>query len=268
MKNLQINTKSYTICSSFDELTPMQFLRICHIRTLHPNPTDMVELQSLKIQAFYILTDAPMSRLKNADPEQWVDLLKTVEFLFNIPVFSKNPIPEIHISMFSMLVGPIGMMSTTSFAEFMGADNAFLSYHKEKNQQAAWLLLATLWRPKRQDLNEFKLSKDWNTDQREPYNEHKARELAKTLQKKLPPRFATAALLYYEGVRNRALINNPRLKILFKGSGGKHNSLGWMETLLESSGKKFGDFNETADTNWLLIIVDLARELEKAPKQQ
>lgn len=273
MPTIKIEKKSYPVPANWDELKQKQIIKIAIARKTITTPRSAQEVNTLKMLYFSVITEIPQWKQRSIAEDQWMDLLSVTDWLFNSPKFSYNPFPRIRVSMFMVLHGPLGFLETSSFAEFMNADNAFIDFHNNRNELAAFTLLATLWRQQRDDLKAFKNDPDnWNEDVRVPYNQSKCEVMALKLQKKKAAApFAMMAIMYYESFRNQALTGNPRLKILFQGattSRSKSAGLGWMQTLIAQSGSKFGDFNSTAKTNWLLVVLDVALKMEQQQNQQ
>jgi hypothetical protein len=74
---------------------------------------------------------------------------------------------------------------------------ASFAHPEEPDATALDRLIATLCRPVRRDLKAYRLSADWNDDEREPYNE--ARSLARaTGLASLPLEWKVAVLTYFE----------------------------------------------------------------------
>lgn len=268
MKTIELNKKNIPVPSNWDELKQSQILKISIARMQVASPKNQADLSTLKMLYFSVITDIPQWKQKNFTSEQWVDLLKLTEFLFDTPKFTANPFMRVRISMTMVLHGPIGYLETSCFAEFMTADNAFIDFHNNRNPDAAYLLFATLWRKQRSDLKQFKQDPDqWNEDVRVPFNQSQCEAIAAKLKtKKRVAPYAMMAVIYYESFRSQAVTGNPLLKPLFNkaaGFGKKSSGLGWMETLIAQSGTKFGDFNSTSRTNWLLVLIDVAIKLNQ-----
>lgn len=268
MKTIKYNNRTYQLKTVWDELTGKEFLLVAGTLTAFDLTQDEQNL-SCKMTLFKTICTIPVHKYDSISPEQWVDLLETTNWLFQPALFSKNPMPELKLNG-QRLIGCKHLMSTSSFAEFMSADDAFLDFHINKNVLSAYELLATLWREKRTDWNQFKNdAKAFNNDERKPFNQHIEKERAVVLSKKVSFHYAYGAVLYYDFVRNTALLNNPRFSVLFSTSTvrKKFAKGGWYDALLEESGNKFGDFVSTSETNWLLVLLDLAKQMKHAKEK-
>jgi hypothetical protein len=102
------------------------------------------------------------------------------------------------------LVLPKVGFGDTSAIEFSVSNVFYLAFCRPENPNADALfnLVATLCRPVRKDLEAFRNSRDWNGDEREPYNDAVATERAKFLKANMHRGIAIAILQYFEGMNN------------------------------------------------------------------
>lgn len=276
MTKLQVGNRHYKIASNWSELSAKKFLEIAAIRTMMPAPTQDHEILAMKLAFLLIVSDLKqvgLDRIKRDHAEHLYEVLKKVDWCSEVPVFKDNPFPKINRSdAFRMkrvaLLGPVGLLTTTTFAEFMAADEAFLRFHLKKELSAGWLLFAILWRPMRSDHVAFKKDPEkYNGDLREPFNIERAQQRAKNYEGKLPAHYATAALLFFESIRFHGIVQHDRLKILFQGSGSGSTS-GWIDPLLKISNTKFGPFKETSEEHFFLILYEMANQMHEAKLRQ
>jgi hypothetical protein len=278
MTKLQIGNRHYKIASNWSELSPKKFLEIAAIRTMMPAPTTDHEILAMKIAFLLITSDLKqigLDRIKRDHEEHLAEILKKVEWCIEVPVLRDNPFPKItrndafHLKRVALL-GPIGLLETTTFAEFMAADEAFIQFHLNKERSSAWLLFSILWRPIRSDHVAFKKDPErYNGDLREPFNIERAQQRAKKYDGKLPAHYATAALLFFESIRYHQIVQHPRLKILFHGSeSGSSSTSGWIDPLLKISNTKFGPFKETSEQHFFLILYEMANQMHEAKRRQ
>lgn len=277
MTSLQVGNKHYKLASDWQEISAKKFLQIAGIRTYSPAPTTNQEILSMQIAFFMIISNVPqfvLDRIQRDHNEHLAEILEKVNWCFRIPTFRDNPLPKIVRSDgFRLkrveLIGPIGLMNTSSFAEFMAADEAFIRFHNSYEWSAAWLLFSVLWRPQRTDHREFKKDPNqYNGDLREPFNIELCQQRAEVYEKKIPQHYATAALLYFECLRVNNIVNHPHLKILFQGGGKSSTTAIWITPLLQISNTKFGPFKDTADTNFLLVLHEMANQMHDAKKRE
>lgn len=265
MKQLVVNKKHYSFPEKWQELSKNQFLKIAFTRLNFEDSDNETEYQATRIILFKILSGVPDHIIAVIEPVQWLDLLPHVNWTLEVPTYTTNPIPIIRYRSFftrKTLFGPIDLLRTSSFKEFREADQAFLNFTNNKNWDSIWLLMAILWRPKRKDISDYKTNPmKWDGDVREPLNLAFAKRRALIYKHRIPQYYAIAVFLYYLCARDRALIKNTLLQPLFRGSS-KPSKLGWFETLLEMSNTKFGTAEQTDEENWLVILVEMARQIE------
>lgn len=274
MTSLQVGSHQYKIASDWSELSSKKFLQIAGIRTMMPKPTEYQELLTMQLAALLIISNCTQTTLDRISAEDLPFVLEKVDWCFDIPVLRDNPLPKItRNDAFRLkrdaLLGPVGLLTTTPFSEFMAADEAFIRFHNTKDWSAAWLLLAILWRPLRSDHVEFKKDpKQYNGDLREPFNIELAQQRAKAYEGKVPAYYATAVLLFFESIRYHRIVQHPKLKILFQGGGKSGSTSLWIDPLLKISNTKFGPFKETTETNFFLILYEMAEQMHEAKKRE
>jgi len=237
----------------------------------YTDSNDVIQYNATRILLFRILSNVPEKLVGDIDPEQWLDILPHTDWALRSPKLRTNPMPVIRLSRFrGSVFGPQELLNDLSFGEFRAADEAFLAFTNGKSHDSIWLLFAILWRPERKDLSSFRNDPTrWNGDVREPFNKNMAVDRAKIYAKRLKPHYAVGALLYYWSARDAKLVNNSLLAPLFKGASNKTSKLGWLDPLLEMSGNKFGPIDQTDLQNWLIILVEMAREIERSkPKNK
>ena len=272
MKQIQIDNKHFQLITDWSEVTPEVFLKIAYIRTQVATSTSEEFIQASRITLFFILSDVPVSYTRKIEPVQWADMLPHTDWAWKLPVLRSNPMPVLKVRL-RVYHGPVSLMDTSTFGEFMQADNAFLSFMNDKKADAAWLLLAILWRPQRHDLREFESTpSQWNGDKREIYNTILAEKRAVFFKRRLPAYYATASVLYFEAVRTQKVVNNHLLQPLFQGSGSGAklvtSKLGWLDTLLELAGAEPEKVDTTANQHWMLVLLTISRQIDKAQKQK
>lgn len=277
MISLKVGNKNYKLASDWNEINSKKFLQIAGIRTLSPAPTINQEVLAMQISFFLIISNVPqfiLDRIQRDHPEHLFELMEKVNWCFGIPTFRDNPLPKIvRTDGFRLkrveLIGPVGLMNTSSFAEFMAVDEAFIRFHNSYDWSAAWLLFSFLYRPQRKDHREFKNDPNaYNGDYREPFNDELCLQRAKEYEKKLPQHYATAALLFYESIRSHQIIQHQHLKILFQGGGNGGSMSLWIQPLLQISNTKFGPYKETSETYFLLILFEMANQMHEAKRRE
>ncbi|MCP1384433.1 hypothetical protein [Runella salmonicolor] len=159
-------------------------------------------------------------------------------------------LPEDEFANTSALEVAVGNMLFTEFA-----------HPTEPDLSALDLLVATFCRPQRDDLYTFFQSADWNGDNREPYNQARANERAKTFAA-LDIGIKVSFLTYFEKM-NRAFLDE--FSELFGKSESEpryQDGMGWM-MMLKNTAKQgiFGNFEQTcnqpARTVWAFMLDDV-----------
>lgn len=270
MKNILINGKSYKLKTSYLELNQKEFLKISYIRSKFLEKIPVNEYHALRRQAFFVLSGIPLRKLLKLDNIQLHELLPHIDFIFKEQAeFKKNLLPYFKLHWFgSTYFAPTGFFERCSMEEIAEAETAFYAAAGMKNIDKMYLLTAILYRKYRKDYNEYLKTPAYNGDLREPYNSQHARDRAELFKKKLPFYKVVAVYLFYTHFREKELINSPVLKIIFENNKPKQGlDLGWLETLLEVSNTKFGNFNETIKENWLTIMYNIALEMDKAKQK-
>jgi hypothetical protein len=119
--------------------------------------------------------------------------------------------------------------------EFAIADGAFVQYMKNNTPEMLDLLVATIWRPIDA------------SGRKETFSEELIEERLKKVAL-FPSNVKNACLLSYMGQRN-LLIDSPTGKKIFKASADSSGSgKGWGSIIMEMSGDKFGNHEQTAMT--------------------
>ena len=276
MKTLKFNNsnKKFEVAENWNELSAAQIFQIAHIRSCITNPNSDSEVVTSKLAFFNVISKVP-HYLNNSIPlEAWPDLMDLTNWIFEKPKFKENPFPKLQkrygMKFKSIVIyGPQGNLKHSTFEEFTAADDAFLDFHLNKNETAVWKLLASLYRKERSDIKQFKEDPEvWNGDNREPFNSAMVSRNAEEFSKIFPLHHAIAVAMYYDSFRTNNVVNNPNFKALFSNSSGGGSKVGWIGTLLESAGSKFGDINATAKQHWSIILYNLNQEIEKAKKHR
>lgn len=266
MTNIKIDKKIFQIPTSWSECTHAQLKSIAAIwgvsfigdNELYEDV--MIERKMIVLRSFLNINKKIFARI---NAHQMHDLLPSINFIHKKIDYDAQPIQSFNC-FFKRFYGPTKGLHTTSFDEFIYADTLFVSISKKKDLTIVFDLVAALYRPKRKDWKQWQNSPDFNGDIREEFNAVKAKQYAKRFKRWMNLYDAMAILYFYWGWRNTHLL---KYKTLFpepeEGQEPKANQYGWIDTRLEISGKKFGDYKNTGKTNWQTIIFDMHRAEEK-----
>lgn len=263
MVEVKINSKKYYLKTSFSELTDKEFLKIAFIRSKKMKEIKVSEYESLRITAFFILSNVPLKHIKEITASQFVDILPFVDFIFeDRSDLEKNPIKFIKKGLFGKkYYGPKGMLENCSIYELCEADTAFIEACNDEINDSIYKLAAILYRPKRKDLVEFAQSPNWNGDIREPYNQEQAIQRINDM-KRIPFHKIIAIFIYYSIFRYNSLVSAPGFSKIFEGDPKVSGlNLGWLNTLFSVSNGKFGNFEETKVQAWDLVLISIANDM-------
>lgn len=266
MKQLTINDKNYRLPSSWNEMSKKQFLKVCYVRSKNINEVSQLELNASRIIFFTILSGVPKRIIDKINASTWVDILPHMNFVVETPDLMNSPTPKISFGMFSSLRGPVGMLDHSSFDEMSAADTNFIRANQTGDLKYFYQLFATLWRPVRNDLHEFKHDpKNWNGDIREPYNSTVVSSRIDKIKKKVPFYYVIGAFMYYWSFRKNILEKGfPNYFDGDKSTDKSANDYGWAGPLLElASSGVFGNAKETRTQHWKLIMIEISRQIDK-----
>jgi hypothetical protein len=185
--------------------------------------------------------------------DQWYALKKIAKFAFETYFFDRPfeyfDFENVRYHVFSEGFGD------SDAVDVAWANLQYISFaHPETpNYEAVHELLATLCRPERPDIQDFRLSKDWDGDIRELYNAKKTNDRAKIFER-LDMGIKIALLQYFES-QNRVFLEG--YSQMF-GDGGDEprydNGMGWVTMLMKVADKNtFGDFSTVCHQNVHLV---------------
>jgi hypothetical protein len=270
MVEIKIDEKQYRLKSSFTEFTEKELKIVCYLRSQNMNieELDQIKFNAVRITLFKLLSNVPMSLIERITAVQWVDILPHMNFVFKAPDFKTNPFPRLRIGA-NTYIGPSGMLDKSTVEEMSQADTAFIASSNGKEEDKLYLLAAILYRPQREDLAEFKKSKEWNNDIREPFNIEKCKARVNEF-KKLRSFYVIAVYLYYFSFRENKLMKFTRV---FKKATEKQSDTGtnrgWAGTLLEMAHLPvFGNIDQLIHQNWFTVVYEMDRQLEIKENQE
>lgn len=268
MHSIKINETEYYLKASFKELTLSELLKVAYIRSQHLDlgKVNQIEFNAVRIMAFTHLSNVPKKLIDQITAVEWVDLLEYVNWVFKAPDLDKQLIETLSVRL-RKYIGPIGMMDKATMNEMVQADTAFTAFTNNKDVEKLYLLTAILYRPLRSDLLEFKKSKDWNGDVREPFNMTKVKARVNRF-KSIPIHYHVAVLLYFWSFRETKLMPFKRVfKSNAKTEGGTNR--GWAGTMLEMAHLPvFGNIDKIGQQNWFTVVYEMDRQLENQEKRE
>lgn len=268
MKTIKIDATEYQLKSSFAEFTPKELKKVAYLRSLNMDheQMDQIDFNAVRIALFTALSNVPMHKIQQIYDDQWVDILPHLNFVFKSPDFKTNPLPQLKFR-FRKFYGPLGLLDKVTMGEMTNADTVFTAAANTKSTDKMYLLAAILYRPVRSDLADFKASKKWNGDIREPFNLTKCQERI-PIFKKMPFYVIVIIFLYYWAFRDQRLM---KFKRLFSKSEGSESGSGrgWAGTILEMAHLPlFGNVDDVAEQDWFTVLYEMDRQLEAQQKRE
>jgi hypothetical protein len=275
---IEINGKQLQLPTSWNDLSKSDFLWIAKkfqnlIGLQNSNDETYAETYyATKILLVNRLCKKILSRRQSLSitAYQYADLLPITDFLENEIDLDQQHIPFIRIRG-RKYYGPQTGLHYSTFNEFISADSYFINIHKKQDPLLLFKLIACLYRPKQKGIKAKKRNQSWNGDIRSDFNENMIEARAKLFQKHLSPKTAHAILYFYWGFRN---VHVMKFKNVFEEPAETTsedvvrvgNNYGWAGTLLELSGDKFGNIEETKGANWFSVFVEMSRQIDIAAR--
>lgn len=271
MTPLKINNTEYKMLSSWDEMNKDEYPRACYVYGQSMTELSQIDFDAARMILLKVITNIPQRLLDGITSAEMIDILPFVDFVFDPPVLTKNPMPEVKVGRTNFL-GPEGMMEYSSFKEVVSADTAFTRANETKDVSFLYELFSILYRPIRKDLIEAKKDiKNWNGERREYYNPEITASRIARIKKKVPFHFIVGAFVYYWAFRDLHLVGGFKNIFSEKKTSTVEkvgNDYGWAGTWLHYSGKQFGDFDETGDREWKLVFIEISRQIDAAAEMQ
>lgn len=191
-------------------------------------------------------------QILQSNNESLFELSELTNFIFTTNDLTTPPIPFVKKG-FRKLYCPSKKLGNITAFEFAFADAFHIKYLKSGNETDLNNFLGSLFRPKK-----------WFSDERVRFDKSNIEKYAKRLNK-LKYAEKQVILLWYIGCRDAIVKAN---KNLFYSSGASSNDSTWIDLFLEMAGSKFGNFEQTGNTEMFLILKDLQHSAAKAAKNK
>lgn len=244
---------------SWTECTPEQIRSFLLIRRVPLQERARVIMEAL-VQAYLGMTDAEWQALV-LSIGQWKTLKNFASWVFDKP-FAGRPfdyfefggiryyLPQDNYANTTALELSLGNMLFTEFA-----------HPTEPDLTAIDRLIASFCRPERSDLEGFRLSKEWNGDIREPYNQARM-EANATAFAELDIATKVAFLTYFEQMNTAFLEEYSTLFGKAEGTPRYQDGTGWLMILKTiAKGNIWGGFDnvcqQPARTVWAFMLDDV-----------
>ena len=213
---------------TWNELTGHQLLDVARVLSTG------YEREASKLDALLAaLLQIPRRDFRQLNVVQRVNLRHLVKFLHaptDHPPLTAQLLPVLKVGK-QRYYGPREAFRSLRFDEFIFADTYYLRYLQTGGEHYLDQLVATLYRPEREDFNPLAVT--YAGDRREDFNEHLVPARARRLAS-LPDHYKHAVLLYYRGCRR---LLEQRFEYVFsEGNTAKASATGWQDVLHELAG--------------------------------
>jgi len=231
MNKVRIDSASFQLPSSWDELTREQFL---FVSNLFNRRLSIIEFK-VKV-LLHCLAIKPIL-INRIEPEDIHFLCQSFDFLIKDVSLTKNLIPVIS-KRFFRFYGPSDKMLHCTFGEFTRAHNRLDQYIKTKDENVLNEIIAILYRPKKS----FWFIRKYLTNNKDP-----RRKLHDISVKKRTVKFSTidpnikyGIFLFFTGVLNSLPIQFPNV-FRKKEDQGEDNKFGWVPLVISLADGKTDD---------------------------
>lgn len=271
MTRFWLDEQEYQAATCWNDCSSEQITNGLALQLAAQAEPNLLKVAHWQIGMIRILTDAPPALLQKLSGRQLRQVLQLVRWAFDDRL-QHRPFEEFaHEGVTYRLFAD--RFADTSAIELAMANIYYLQFANAKadNAKLLGLLVATLCRPERDDLTEFRASKDWTGDRREIYNSIRADERAKLLEK-LPIGVSMAVLMYFEA-QNLAFLkkygevfgadDDDDFPPLYPAGEGW---IALLEGVAESGAH--GTFKEVCDTNSHTIWLFLKHRAMQAKRQE
>lgn len=176
-----------------------------------------------------------------------VNILDLTNFIFEKLDLTANLLPKIKVGFLTHFYGPKDNLSDLTLEEFSFAFNSYLQYSNFKHEADLNDLFAILYRPKNSE-SSYKTSGDFKV----PFNV-KLVDSYLPRAANVPFEYKEAVYIYFRGcIESLAAIFKP---VFERSESDKKNSnKTFLDTMLNISGGKLGNFDETKNQNLHLAL--------------
>lgn len=258
--------KSINVPANWNEMNQKQFRATIKLLAEYILPKgDFVTMADYN--AFYVRYTKMILNLSNRQfhslSAEDVESMRVIaDFIFGECNINKVPFASIRAG-FTKYYSPMVGLGGSTMMEMIFADTNFINWSKSKSDEDLYSLMAVLYRPKRKNLQAWQNDPEkWNGDIREAFNENSIESRAAYFQRKIKKVDALAVAYFYWGFRNVHLL---RYKAVFpQDVQTSIKKKGWLDTVLQYSGDKFGDFKSTSETDWALVLLEIQRVINQS----
>jgi hypothetical protein len=262
MHTVHIGSSSYFLPSKWDELNAKQLRHISWISFLNLKAVDVAKLlflvqtlslpfrKRIRLQYFYFF---------QADTTERGDLLFCTSSFQESRTLTRQKIKKIRCA-FVLLHGPNSALSNSTFWEFIKAEQCFLNYLEKKDD--IWLdkLIATLYRPSKDNFNTR-----LENDRRIALNDHEVTDRLKLISR-IDKKTKIAVLMWFDGCRTHLIKYFP---LIWKKPGPNQQvdkktvkNTNWMQLISELAGS-MDNYEKIGNTNLYIALTDISHRIKK-----
>ena len=230
MNTVEIDSASFQLPASWDELTRKQLLMVANLFNRRLSVIDF----KLKI-LLHCLAIRP-KLIKRINPEDAYFLCQSFDFLLKDVTLTRNLIPVIR-KRFIRYYGPSDKMLHCSFGEFTKAHNKLDQYIKTRDENVLNEIIAILYRRKKS----FWFIRKRFTNNKDPRKKLHDLSLTKRTAsfEKLDPVIRYGVFLFFTGVLNSLPQQFPN--VFRKREDSEENKHGWVPLVISLSDGKTDD---------------------------
>lgn len=248
MKTVCLHNKYYKVPGSWNELTPVQLLKLVGLM-------EHTDLQAL-LRMMRCLLNMGRRAFGRLPADEILDSLYLMDFLFERNDLTKNLIPY-----FRGFYGPADDSANLLMCEFVYAED-YLNLWKEGDEQALNLLVAVLYRKGKRG---YDRKRNLDGDVRVAFNEYECQYHAGRIGR-WPLVVRKSIAHWYEGCLHSLMKAYPDV---FSTSGGAPLKYGLVEVISDvAENGIYGNFKEVEMQPVRLILMQLDRMVRQAKKQQ
>jgi len=264
LHTVHLPSGSYNLPSRWEELNAKQLRRMAWLSHLDHRAVDLAKLlfliqtlslpfwKRIKLQFFYFFL---------ANTTERAELLFCTKSFQEFRTLTQQKIEKIRC-VFVLLYGPHSALSNCSFWEFIKAEQYFLTYLEKKEE--IWLdkLIATLYRPARENHNPMLVD-----DRRIPFNDIAIRNRIKQVSR-IDHDTKLAIMMWFDGCRTQLIKHFPMVwkksdpNQLSESQIKKTSNNNWMQLISELAGS-MDNYEKIANTNLYIALTDISHRMKK-----
>lgn len=263
MHQVTIYGRTYPVPARWNELTESQLRQLAPL-VFSRAPVLLVRARVLAALLEVRRRPRLFLQMWTLPASEWAALRVCTDWFFQQVQLTNNVIPTVQERFFvPALLGPGNMLAGVSFEEFIAAEGHYEAW-RGGDDAAMIRLAATLYRPQRRDVDEWKQHPDYNNDHREPFNKARA-DGRVDLVATWPTAVVQAVLIYYDSCRSRIIARYK--KTIFRKPEGPPSTdkapLAWAKALRALAGS-LTSFDTVAKMSLGTVLFDFDEKIKEA----